>query len=193
MELMSDKIEIGIVDTKTSNIQSVIYACKKQNFNIDIIEEETDFNNLKGLVIPGVGSFKTVMENLKKNNIDNLIYKFIDSGKPLLFICVGLQILFESSEEHGDTKGLSILKGHVKKIPFKHNNKFRSVPIIGWNRINLEKKTKLITEEDCLSNKYYFIHSYFADVSDNDYIITSSVHNDFTYCSAINYENIYNL
>ena len=188
---MSDKINIGIVDTKTSNIQSVIYACKKQNFNINIIEEELDLKNYKGLIIPGVGSFKIVMENLRRNRIDNLIYDFIDTGKPLLFICVGLQILFESSEEHGNTNGLSILKGQVKKIPFNYNNKTRNVPIIGWNKINLEKKTKLISEEDCSTNKYYFIHSYFADVKDRNNILTTSVHNDFTYCSSVNYENIY--
>lgn len=188
---MSDRIKIGIVDTKTSNIQSVINACKNNNLQIDVIDKEVNINTLNGLIVPGVGSFNAVMNNLREKNIDKTIFKFIDSGKPLLFICIGMQILFENSEENEGTKGLSIIKGKVKKIPNNFNQNNIKVPVIGWNKLNLKMESRLIKNTDDFNSHYYFIHSYYADVVEKNCILSTTSINDFEYCSAINFKNIY--
>ena len=188
---MSDNFEIGIVDTKTSNIQSVINACKCIGFKIEIIDEEKSIKNLQGLLIPGVGSFNAVMNNLRQKKIDQVIFDFIDTGKPLLFICIGMQILFETSEEHEDTKGLGIINGKVKKIPKLYNSKINKVPIIGWNNISLKDNSQLIKADKAEDSYYYFIHSYYADLSNQDYVLSTSLYNEFEYCSALKFKNIY--
>ena len=102
-----------------------------------------------------------------------------------------MQILFETSEEHEDTKGLGIINGKVKKIPKLYNSKINKVPIIGWNNISLKDNSQLIKADKAEDSYYYFIHSYYADLSNQDYVLSTSLYNEFEYCSALKFKNIY--
>ena len=130
------KKKIGLVDTGTSNIKSVFYALKL--FDTEIVNIEADTTDkIDYMVVPGIGSFKTVMEKLKEKKLDNFIKRNIESKVPSLFICVGMQILFSKSFEFGETSGLNIFKGNVIKIPNEFNKKKLNVPLIGWNRLKI--------------------------------------------------------
>ena len=116
--MLDMKTKVALFDTQTSNIKSVYYALLKVGFEVKIVKNSSDFKNIyDGFVFPGIGSFRTVMKNLKKKkNLDNIIMDQINLI-PSLFICVGMQILFDSSEEFGFTEGLGIIKGSVKNYP----------------------------------------------------------------------------
>jgi len=120
------------------------------------------------VVLPGVGAFADAMDSLSKSGMIEVIQKVIDSGKPFLGICLGMQLLFEYSEEGGQNKkGLGILKGAIKQLPFGMNLK---VPHMGWNSLELKNKSLLF---DGLPQKpyVYFVHSYYLDTDDEDIVI----------------------
>ena len=180
---------VGIVDTNSSNIRSVIYACKKYFPNIKILKSYNDNQFLDGLIVPGVGSFQYVLDQLNKKKLDKLIIEFLEKDKPSLFICVGMQILFSRSYEFGLHNGLNIFNGDVKKIPRLFNNRERNVPFIGWNTIEQKKENQLfkgITKKEF----FYFTHSFYVSPEKKDIIHSISDHEGFTYCSSIQYKNL---
>ena len=132
--------KIAIVNTGTSNLRSVKYACDVNNLDSSIVEENENIENYQGLIVPGVGNFGYVMKALKSSQLDKFILNFINSTKPSIFICLGMQLLFERSEEKDGINGLKIITGEVKKI--KNENKILKIPVIGWNKINIKKKIR---------------------------------------------------
>ena len=184
---MKQKPNIGIIDTGTSNIKSVIYACKANDIEISIITNKFKCKDLDGLILPGIGSFGVVMENIRKNRLEDSILEFLHLCKPAFFICVGFQILFSDSEEFGSQKGLGFLEGSVKKIP---ENNFRKVPIIGWNAINLNHESKLFKNTNNNLN-FYFTHSFYVQPKDKNIISSTSNYYDFKYCSSIENKNLF--
>jgi len=187
---LENKSLIGIVDTGTSNIMSVIHACNYFSINYKIIREYEDHSEISGIIVPGVGSYKAVMFNLKKTQLDKFIKEFVNTNKPSLFICIGMQILFDKSEEFGETKGLGILGGYIKKIPSNYNKYVRSVPMIGWNNLNIKKVSEIFLNINDKIN-FYFTHSYYADVYDSNIIHSTVNYNQFLYCSSIEFKNIF--
>ena len=148
---------IAILDYDAGNIKSVEKAFK-------ILGEETiltrDFSVIKKadrLVLPGVGSFAAAMDNLKKYELDKAIHEFVATGKPFLGICLGLQLLFESSEESPGVEGLHVLDGIVKRIPDSEGIK---VPHIGWNSLDFPNEGRLFNGID-EGAFVYFVHSYY--------------------------------
>ena len=183
------KKKIGLVDTGTSNIKSVFYALKL--FDTEIVNIEADTTDkIDYMVVPGIGSFKTVMEKLKEKKLDNFIKRNIESKVPSLFICVGMQILFSKSFEFGETSGLNIFKGNVIKIPNEFNKKKLNVPLIGWNRLNYKKNCSVF-DQNHNSNFFYFTHSYYVKPEDTKIVSTSTNYFDFEYCSTISYNKIF--
>lgn len=186
--MLDKSLCIGVVDTGTSNIKSVVYALGQYVSNIIIISKYENVNRFDGIVVPGVGSFNHVMNNLHKTKLDDFIKDFIETSKPMFFICVGLQILFEKSDEFIESKGLHLLDGTVKKIPC--DNKKRSVPMIGWNNINLKKNSKYFKNIPS-STQFYFIHSYYVDLKNKSFLHSEANYKSFTYCSSIEFNNIF--
>lgn len=192
MELKLDykkKLNIALIDTETSNLQSVAYACKKNFINTIVIKDYSNIslNKINGLIFPGVGSFAYVMKKLKERKLDRFIIDFLNTGKPSLFICLGMQLLFSYSEEMGRTKGLGIFPGSVRKIPAGAN---RHVPFTGWNLINQKKKSKIffgIKKKEF----FYFTHGYYVLPEKKNIINTLSENSKFSYCSSISSNNIY--
>ncbi|OUU53273.1 MAG: imidazole glycerol phosphate synthase subunit HisH [Pelagibacteraceae bacterium TMED65] len=181
---------IGIIDTGTSNIQSVTYALKECNSNVIHLSNFDDNLKIDALVVPGIGSFGEVMEQLRKRKLDKLILNFVQKETPILFICVGMQILFSESSEFGNHTGLNIFKGKVKKIKHDYQGKKRKIPFIGWNKIIKKKNCKIF--KDIKDHEFfYFTHSFYVEPAD-DLIISSNVdYLDFKYCSSVSDKNIF--
>lgn len=177
---------IAILDYDAGNIKSVEKAFK-------ILGEETvltrDFSVIKTadrLVLPGVGSFAAAMENLKKYECDKAIYDFVDSGKPFLGICLGLQLLFDSSEESKGVEGLGLLKGKIKRIPDGEGIK---VPHIGWNSLDFPNKGRLFEGID-EGAFVYFVHSYYLQANDSS-IVTATTDYGCHIHASVQKDNIY--
>lgn len=181
---------IGIVDYNMGNLASVINAFENVGADIAIESDPSKLKNYDKLILPGVGAFGDAMEHLKSNAMDNAIKEYAQSGKPLLGICLGMQLLFESSEEFGDSEGLGLIEGRVvdfDKQKFDHKLK---VPHMGWNEMFKENDNPLFIGLD-REFYLYFVHSFHA-VCDDKYAIGKTYYG-YEFVSAVNKDNIYGI
>jgi len=178
---------IGIVDYGMGNLGSVINALQFLDEEAIIISRPENIADCRALIVPGVGAFGDCAAHLQKSNFDNQLKEWISSGKPLMGICLGLQILFDESEESPGTKGLGIFSGTVKKFQLPKQLK---VPQIGWNKLFIKNKScpmfKNINDEDY----FYLVHSYYV-YSDDKAIIAGETDYGVKYCSCVWKENIF--
>lgn len=181
---------IGIVDYNMGNLASVINAFAKVGADASLESDPSKLSQYDKLILPGVGAFGDAMEHLKENGMDKAVKAFAASGKPLLGICLGMQLLFESSEEFGSTEGLGLIPGKVvafDESAFDHPLK---VPHMGWNELFQQKNTALF---DGLDKDFYlyFVHSFHA-VCDDKYAI-GKTHYGYEFVSAVQNGNIYGI
>jgi len=181
---------IGIVDYNMGNLASVINAFAKVGVDATLESDPTKLSQYHKLILPGVGAFGDAMEHLKENSMDEAVIAYAKTGKPLLGICLGMQLLFESSEEFGAHKGLGLIPGKViafDESKFDHPQK---VPHMGWNELFVQKETPLF---DGLDKDFYlyFVHSYHA-VCDDAYAI-GKTHYGYEFVSAVQNGNIYGI
>lgn len=175
---------IAIIDYGAGNILSVQKA-------LDYIGEENILTNdidvlmsAEAAILPGVGSFADAMNNLRAQGLDTAIKSFIATGKPFLGICLGLQVLFERSEEGTGVEGLSVLKGEIKRIPSAEGLK---VPHIGWNSLE-ETKGELF--DGLKPEPYvYFVHSYYLEAAED--IVTSKASYGVEIHASVQKENVF--
>ena len=156
---------ITIIDYGVGNLRSVQRALQRYYPDVIISSDVKQIENAKGIVLPGVGAFGDAIEELYQRGLLKLLKKIIP-GKPTLGICLGLQLLLDSSEESPGVEGLGIIPGKVKRL--KATQSIR-VPHIGWNRIIVQK-------EPYFSGFAYFNHTFYCDVFDTSSIIASSLH-----------------
>lgn len=155
---------IGIVDYGMGNLRSVANAFLKMGIEAEIAHEPWKIDSYDRLVLPGVGAFGRCLENLKESGLYDVTVDFINSGKPFLGICVGMQMLFEKSYEYGEYNGLGIFPGAVKKFEKKKDDEYK-IPHMGWNSLVLKKGHPLM--EGITDGEYmYFVHSYYAPAFD---------------------------
>jgi len=181
---------IGIVDYNMGNLASVINAFAKVGANAKVESDPSKLTQYDKLILPGVGAYGDAMAHLKSNGMDEAVVAFAKSGKPLLGICLGMQLLFESSEEFGATQGLGLIPGNVvafDEAKFDHPQK---VPHMGWNEMFKQSNTPLF---DGLNEEFYlyFVHSYHA-VCDDRYTI-GTTHYGYKFTSAVQNKNIYGI
>ena len=181
---------IAIVDYNIGNLASVINAFKVLGEAVVVESNPSKLKDYDKLILPGVGAFGDAMEHLKANAMDKAVIEYANSGKPLLGICLGMQLLFNSSREFGEHKGLGLIDGNI--VPFdksKFDNKLK-VPHMGWNEIFIQKDTKLFNGLD--KKAYlYFVHSYHVECDDK-YAIGKSYYG-YEFVSAVNKDNIYGI
>ena len=151
------------------NIHSVIKALESLEEEIILIKNNHQIKDCKALILPGVGSFDPAINNLSKTELIIDIKNWIKSGKSFLGICLGLQLLFESSDE-GTINGLGIVKGQIKKIPQLSDQR---IPHVGWCELLPIRKNSLLKVDE-INNWVYFVHSYHAVPSNNN-LITANV------------------
>jgi len=171
--------KIGLIDYGMGNIHSVKQAIETLQEEVLLIKDKHQINQCKALVIPGQGAFDPAIENLNKTDLICNIKDWIQRGNHFLGICLGLQILFEKSEE-GFTEGLGLIKGKIKKIPHIENQK---IPHIGWCNLIQKKESKLL-KSNLDNNWVYFDHSYYASPS-NEKIISANVEYGSIHLTAI--------
>lgn len=181
---------IGIVDYKMGNLASVINAFKSVGAKIELQSDPDKLDQYDKLILPGVGAFGDAMEHLKANGMDKAVKAFAATGKPLMGICLGMQLLFDSSEEFGSTEGLGLIPGKViafNENNFDHPNK---VPHMGWNELFVQQDTPIF---DGLPKEFYlyFVHSFHA-VCDDKYAI-GKTHYGYEFVSAVQNGNIFGI
>ena len=181
---------IGIVDYNMGNLASVINAFAKVGADATLECDPTKLDQYDKLILPGVGAFGDAMEHLKSNGMDEAVMAYAKSGKPLLGICLGMQLLFESSEEFGTYKGLGLIPGKVVAFDESKFDHPQKVPHMGWNELFVQKETALFSE---LKKDFYlyFVHSYHA-VCDDKYAI-GKTHYGYEFVSAVQNGNIYGI
>lgn len=154
---------IGIVNYGLGNIRSIKNALSE--YKVILVDNEESLLTVDVLILPGVGAFGFAMENLRSLGLVDAIRGFAKSGKRLIGICLGMQLLYESSFEHGEFEGLGILKGKVIELP-----NTEVIPHMGWNRLTVAQPS-----EGLYTNQYmYFVHSYYVVEEDEDQIVAST-------------------
>jgi len=176
---------IAIVDYGMGNLRSVSKAFEAAGHQAVVTRDKRVINNASHVVLPGVGAFGDCMANLEKFELAEVIRSTIQSGKPFLGICLGLQLLFTESEEFGVHKGLGIIPGIVRRFALDPTLK---VPHMGWNQVNAERPCPLF-EGIVDGSDWYFVHSYFVDPTDRAVAATTTTYG-IPFVSAIWRENI---
>jgi len=178
---------IAIIDYNMGNLASVKNAFAKLGKETIVENDPTKFMEYDKLVLPGVGAFGDAVEHLRERNMIESIKEFAASGKPMLGICLGMQLLFESSEEFGNHKGLGLIKGKV--IPFD-TSKFEEplkVPHMGWNRMFTKNHPLFNGLDD--EHYLYFVHTYHVNCADDSDIIGETYYG-YKFTSAVAHGNI---
>ncbi|TMV50960.1 imidazole glycerol phosphate synthase subunit HisH [Paenibacillus mesophilus] len=146
---------IAIIDYGMGNLHSVSKAVERLGYEAHVTSNPEEIMAARGAILPGVGAFGDAMDNLRETGLKQTVLQYAASGKPLLGICLGMQLLFAESEEHGRHEGLSLLPGKVIRFrgPYK-------VPHMGWNKLSFRKPSPLL--EGLMEGYVYFVHSYHA-------------------------------
>lgn len=175
---------IVVIDYGIGNLGSVVNALDKLGIKNQISSSPSVIKKASALILPGVGAAGQGMKNLKKRNLDKTIVKEIEKGKPFLGICLGMQLLFEESEE-GNVECLGIFKGVVKKFV-----KERKVPQIGWNNIQIQnEKFKKMFNKIPNNSYFYFVNSYYCEPTDQSIIIGKTTYGE-KFASIVGKNNI---
>ena len=184
---------IAVIDYGMGNLRSVQKALEFVGAKAIVTHDPDLILNADSVVLPGVGAFKDCMANLNKLKLIDPIRKFIDGGKPFLGICLGLQVLFEESEEYGPVAGLGILPGKVVKFidgsSDAKNGSLIKIPHMGWNEIKVKKDLPLF-EGVGDAPYFYFVHSYYVVPEDQNMIATVTNYG-VEFVSGIQHKNIY--
>jgi glutamine amidotransferase len=178
---------ITIIDYKAGNLTSVQLAFEYIGCEVKITDNAQEILQAEKIVFPGVGAAKAAMDNLKKLKIIGAIQKVIADGVPFLGICIGMQVLFESSEEDGGTACLGILAGSVKK--FKTSDKLCKIPQMGWNAVKITKPHPIFAGIENQS-EFYFVHSFYPAPSKKEIIIGQTEYADAVFASAAGKGNL---
>lgn len=159
---------ITIIDYAINNLHSVANAFRSLRIPTEITQDTGRIQDAQKLVLPGVGAFGDAMNNLRAKNLLELLQKKVESGTPLLGLCLGLQLLFTESEEFGSVPGLDLIQGRVKKLPVDVQ-----VPHIGWNQLRLLKSDPLL-EGVAEGSFVYFVHSFYATPVDFGHVLATT-------------------
>ncbi len=179
---------IAIIDYNMGNLASVRNAFAKIGAEAEIVQDPDKIASYDKIILPGVGAFGDAMEHLQKTGMDEAVKAFAQSGKPLLGICLGMQLLLESSEEFGLHEGLGLIPGKVVRFDTEKFPKPLKVPHMGWNELFVKQKTPLL--ENLPEAFYlYFVHSYHA-TCDDKYVMGETLYG-YTFPGAIYNGNIF--
>jgi glutamine amidotransferase len=160
---------IAIVDYGMGNLRSVQKALGHIGAQAVITADAAVVDQAPAVVLPGVGAFGDAMRNLRETGLDAAIHRAVEAGKPFLGICLGQQLMFETSEEMGHHRGLGLFRGQVRRFP---NSKLK-VPHIGWNQIHIRREDPLLAGVDS-EDFAYFVHSYYVEPEDDRLILATT-------------------
>jgi len=166
---------IGIIDYGMGNLYSLSKALERLGYSYEFVSQPEQLSAYSGLILPGVGAFGDAIANIRELGLDKALHEYADTGRPILGICLGMQLLFGKSEEYGEHIGLGFLNGEA--VRFRGDYK---VPHMGWNELRMKKEHPLL--EGIQTGDYvYFVHSYHVRVGDPDELLaTTDYHQDIT-------------
>jgi len=182
---------IVIIDYEMGNLRSVEKAFEKLGFAARVSADPKDIGIADKVVLPGVGAFRDCIGNLRQGGFVEPLLAHVAAGKPLLGICVGMQMLFDESEEFGRHRGLGLIPGKVLRFPagMEEGGERLKVPHMGWNNLRLQKPSPLLQEiED--GSYVYFVHSYYCAAADPQDVAASCRYGDIEFCASVWHENI---
>ena len=182
---------ITIIDYEMGNLRSVEKAFEKLGFDARVSNNPDDLLTTDKVVLPGVGAFKDCITNLRDGGFVEPLLQHVEAGKPLLGICVGMQMLFDESEEFGRHKGLGLIPGKVTRFPagMEERGERLKVPHMGWNTIQIQRPAPLF--KDTAEGSYvYFVHSYYCAADNPDDVAASCRYGDIVFTAAIWRDNL---
>ena len=177
---------IAIVDYQMGNLRSVQKAFERVGHEAAITSDAMSIEQASRLVIPGVGAFADAVAEIRRRDLVGPIREFIDAGKPVLGICLGLQVLFEVSYEDGEHEGLGVLGGEVRRFDVPMDIK---VPHMGWNQVKFRRETPIFANIPDESH-FYFVHSYYVAPTDDSIVAGEASYPD-PFCAMISRANLY--
>ena len=185
-------MKIAIIDYGIGNVRSILGAFENQDADVLLTNNKDEILKSDGLVLPGVGAFSHGMENLISYDLVDVIKEYVALDRPLIGICLGMQLLFEESEEFGKTEGLGLILGKVVKLPTKDNQN-ENLPHVSWNKLNSNKvpwKNTILADTEEGSDMY-FVHSFVAQPRDSYNILSLTEYLNYHFCSSVKKGNIY--
>ena len=186
-----------VVDYGIINLKNIVRGLEKVNADVEICSHPKQLENASSIVVPGVGAFKTGMEELKKRGFDEGLSRAVEKGLPTLGICLGMQLFMQEGFEHGRSSGLGFISGSVEQIPTvtRHGQK-RKVPHIGWTKLirpsgrDQWRGTCLEPLDDLVYPYCYFVHSYAVKAREESHILAESVYQGLPIVAAVRSENV---
>ena len=177
---------IAIIDYGVGNLFSLTSSFEFVGAEVKVTSSVDEIKKADKIILPGVGAFGDAIKKLKDTGLDKVVIDEAKNGKPLMGICLGMQLLFEKSYEYGEHDGLGLLKGSV--VPMENYiNKGLKIPHIGWNALDIKKENplfKYLKNGDCV----YFVHSFFATDCDESLLATTEYGKELT--AAVAYKNV---
>lgn len=177
---------IAVIDYDMGNLHSVCKGLEKTGATPKITDSPIEIEQADAVILPGVGSFDPAVQHLRSRHLETPIKQVIASGKPFLGICLGLQILFESSEE-GREPGLGILAGKVRRFKSEPG---LTIPQMGWNQLQFTQPNHPLWSEIPSQPWVYFVHSYYVDPTDSQVIAATVTHGHQTVTAAVGQNNL---
>ncbi len=178
---------IAVVNTRAANLHSVSKALEKVGASAEVTSDPADLENAAGVILPGVGASDAVMRAINSQGFTEPVKKYAASGRPLLCICVGMQVLFEGSDE-GEIPGLGLLEGRVERFPsdLKENGSRLKVPHMGWNSVHFspEAASDSVFAGIPQESYFYFVHSYRCIPEDSSVMAGSTQYGEQV-CAAV--------
>lgn len=181
-------MKVCILDYGSGNVKSVFNMISTLTDDVTISNNTSDIKNASHLILPGVGAFGASMKKINENiPVDELANEVLNTKKPFLGICVGMQVLAEKGLEFGEHKGFGWINGTVEKLSVPEN---LSLPHIGWNDINIKKQNNILLNHFTDHQDFYFVHSFAISGTDDEYIVSDTEYGT-NFISVVNKENIF--
>jgi glutamine amidotransferase len=179
---------VAIIDYGMGNLRSVQKGFERVGVRASVTRDAQEIERANGVVLPGVGAFGACMENLRELGLVDPVRRVIDRGTPFLGICLGLQLLFEESEEFGPVKGLGILRGRCVRFADRPEPTFR-IPHMGWNQLHAKRDVPQLAGVGDGSS-VYFVHSYYVVPRDPELVVTTTAYGD-EFVSSVARDNVF--
>jgi glutamine amidotransferase len=185
--------KIVVIDYGIGNVKSMVNALDNLGVEAVLTNDKQEIMAADAVILPGVGAFKHGMDNLNERDLVGVIHDYVDTGKPFLGVCLGMQMLMEESEEFGSSKGLGLIKGSVKVIPLLADTTAK-LPHVSWNE--LIEPTEGRWDDTILSSTekgtdMYFVHSFAAIPLNTSDVLADCSYGNVNFCAAVHKKNIY--
>jgi len=185
--------KVIVIDYKMGNLFSILHACEKVGISAEISNDKNKIKDASALILPGVGAYPLAVNQLNELELETPIKEFIQSGKKVMGICLGMQLLMEQSDEFGINKGLGIIDGEVVRFPHQEGDLKRRVPQITWNNVDIQDINDPLMKGIKNHEFFYFVHSNFVLPKNTQNVLCKTNFAGFEYCSVVKKDNVYGI